>query len=238
MKNLNIDTYEKLQAITLEDFKKYSYEQGDLKDGYKYFLLDSVGAYGIILGVLAIDTDKICTQELQLHYNYTDNTLQAIDRMKEASKRKLFSDKELEEDLQKYTDYNSRIDFLNNSYKKKYNTVSMYTETEENSPERAIKEKGIFSGNLGFCYWENKEDFVKYQEHIKFVSEQHIAKMNDSIEYFKSALDYEFANYEVGYTYSASRALESLGLDLEKFTKEQLKAYATAFEEITTRQNQ
>ena len=214
MKTLKIENYEQLEQLTEQQAKENSTKEVKIKDFNGYFV-NTTPYYGLTLLVYK-NTHLVYIDE-QIQYNNKKGK-NLITTMIDRATAKLYAQNELIDELQDYTDYCNKMNFLNNYYQKQCEAVSIYNE----KGKQAKADGWHYADFISFCYYKDKQDYNTLKETYNNIEKQHHEKLNEE-NYFRNAIADELSNCEYiygGYD-SLCRALDSLGLTPKTLTEQQ-----------------
>lgn len=194
----------------------------NFKDGYNLYLVDFGGYFGLSVLVYADGMRVWSDYELHHHSRSEDGTLPEY--FINEAKAVIYSAEELEQPIKNYNDYCARNDFIRNVYSHRRDYISMFFIGKRPAEqEQRIKDIYKYPSRVSFgCYADS--DFVEQLSRLLIQNERLYAEwMRDNDEAFRDAVRKELANHEACITGHYEEALDALGMDFEKLTKQRKK---------------
>lgn len=198
MKNWNI---KEIEAINEQEAANMAQLHLTIKE-HDIYIVDFGGYFKYSCLVFRNGAHLYYADDFELHHTgKTHEELLAMYR--EAMEKKLFTDRELGDDLTDYNQYKAKENYLRNYWGMQKPYVSAFCigdDKEHKKHERATK--GKIYDPVNFAYYDDK-DFV--QKHVQLFADLELAKdrMIDNPEYWRRAFVYEMWNHEYAINWDA-----------------------------------
>lgn len=218
--NMNITNIENL---TYEEAKVLAVETMEIKDHDCIFaeLGESFG-YSILVFKNGMQIHYANDYELHHRWLVKEKGKEALRNyyIKEMQ-NKLYTDKELLQDIKSYAEYDKKSYFLRNYWIMRYDYLSAFVIGKKNQDKLEEDKKSYpFFNPISFCYVKDKniiEIQAKYLKHI----EKEFKKLKSSNDTFREMIRSELANHEACITCDYTEALNALGMEYEELSDEQ-----------------
>lgn len=219
MKDFNIDM---ISELTIEEAKKLMIESMEIKE-HKCFFVDFGGYFGYSVLVFKDKKHIHYADDFELHHHYIvkKSGKEALKKWYiESLNRKLYTEKELLENVKTYDEYKQKDYFLRNYYIMRYDHISIFGIGEEAKKafEKARKTYTVYDP-VSFCYVKDKEIVEKQIEILNHLKKS-FKSLKENNDTFREMIRHELANHEACITYSYTDALDALGLRFEDLTEE------------------
>lgn len=196
--NWNIN---EIETIT-EEIAMAMAETHEKVNDHDVYFIDFGGYFGYSALVFRNGHHIYHANEYELHLRHMNmNRAEIHSYMKSQLNKKLYTNEQLIAPLTDYHDYKRRMYYIRNYYDMQFNYVSAFSIVSESKEaeekKHMIKEKLYFS-TISYSYVEHKSIIAAIQHLYDYVETRRIGKAND-FDYWKSAFEYEFANYECIY---------------------------------------
>ena len=217
---MNIDAIENL---TYAQAKGMAIEEIEIK-GHECFFVDLGDAFGYSILVFKNGKHIYYANDYELHHHWMveEKGKSALrDFYINEMNNKLFTDKELLEEVKSYDEYQRKDYFLRNYWIMRYDCVSAFFIGDKQEKELEKKKKNFpYYNPVCFCYVNDESivnDAVNYSLHLKEAYRNLKADNDTFLEMIRS----ELYNHEACITCTAEDALAALGLSYLDLTDEQ-----------------
>lgn len=219
MKDYNIDM---IRELTIAEIRELALETMDIKE-HECFFVDFGGYFGYSVLVFKNEKHIYYADDFELHHHYIVKQT-GKEGLKqwyiESLNRKLYTEKELFENVKTYNEYKQKDYFLRSYYIMKFDFLSIFGIGEEAKKgfEEARKIYTVYNP-VSFCYVKDKgivEKQVKILNHL----EKSFKRLKENNETFREMIRYELENHEACITCSYTEALNSLGLRFKDLAEE------------------
>lgn len=219
MKDYNIDM---IRELTITEVRELALETMDIKE-HECFFVDFGGYFGYSVLVFKNEKHIHYADDFELHHHYIAKQT-GKEGLKqwyiESLNQKLYTEKELFENVKTYNEYKQKDYFLRNYYIMKFDFLSIFGIGEEAKKafEEARKIYTVYNP-VSFCYVKDKgivEKQVKILNHL----EKSFKRLKENNETFRKMIRYELENHEACITCSYTEALNSLGLRFKDLAEE------------------
>lgn len=219
MKDFNIDM---ISELTIEEAKELMIESMEIKE-HKCFFVDFGGYFGYSVLVFKDKKHIHYADDFELHHHYIvkKSGKEALKKWYiESLNRKLYTEKELLENVKTYDEYKQKDYFLRNYYIMCYDHISIFGIGEE-SKRLLKKERKTYTvyDPVSFCYVKDKEIVEKQIEILNHLKKS-FKSLKENNDTFREMIRHELANHEACITCSYTVALDALGLRFEDLTEE------------------
>lgn len=206
-----INNYEELKNISITALEQNHNKKFKIK-GYDAYLLYCVPYYKNTLIVVCNEKVIYIDEEIQ----YSDN---AVPKMIERAKQKLFTDEEIKNDtIKSYDDYLNKENYLNNILPHKFGYISMFYIGERPQEEQEQIAKMYPCSVIGFCYFNEKWQADYLTNLYKILQEKYNEFLGDKNNR-EQAILYELLNHEAFYTCDTESTFWAIK---DKFTREEI----------------
>lgn len=212
----------------MEDLRKQGQAELMQIKGHDCYFYDFEDAFGYSVLVFKNGKQIHYANDYQLHHRGKQK-----DELKplyiEYMNNKLFTEKELMEDVKDYHDYNHKCYYLRNYWIMQFDYISIFCAGNLSEEEREkIREqfKTMYSCPNSCCYVYDKKIVDRSNELMEHLQTS-LAKLKENEETFRQMISYELANHEACITCDYRDALCTLGLsfnELEDWQKKIVKA--------------
>ena len=206
---MNTLTIHEIEKLTEDQVMKNAESVETLK-GFTLYFIDLKGYFGYSVLVFKDGYYIKYANDYQLHHK----SIKDINELKKYYIKKLNNRLYTNEELRSITDYkdfNAKYMFLINDKPTTFECVSSYD-------EKVTVLKESYKYYFMFNYYFNEDDQKEIREDFKVLCNAHKEKMANDDAYFESAIYYELANHEAGYTCDYTDGLGALGLRFEKLS--------------------
>jgi hypothetical protein len=207
----NIDSFKKLKIITKKEAEEKAFLTKE-KGGFSLKVVNCAPYYGII-GLVFYEEKQIKQELLQEEPSFYEIGKYFINLFN----KEYYTEAELEEPLKDYEDYRRRSNFLNNMEPEKYDNINIF---QKDFDEKARQYP--FTDIVGIYYFNNKKIADGITKKWEKLDAENKRRMKDDNDYFKSAVIYELANFEVCVSGDPTDALIQLGINPKFLNKDQL----------------
>lgn len=213
----------KYEKITYTEAKKMAMEKITIKD-HECFFVQFKNEFGYSILVFKDKKHIYHADDFELHHSglVTQKGITALREFYiQEMDKKLFTDKELFEELVSYDEYKRKDSFLRNLWIQRHDTVSIFAISKEDVEKRdmGIKTHPYYN-NICFCYVAD-EVIVNFAQKVSAHLEAEKERLIHNEKTFRNMIAYELRNHEAGYTCSANDTLEAVGLNNNNLTAEQ-----------------
>lgn len=202
MKTIKTNCYRDLKNITLKKALEYSILTRR-KGGYTLTIVFCKPYYRLT-GLVFLNNRMIADYPQFDYFDFLRSGKSVLEKWNE----EIFTLEELEEPLKNYADYRKRDDFINNKLPQGYDNINIF---QKDFDEKA--EEYPFKSIIGIYYFKKKDEAVLinnlYLENFK----KHQKAFRDDDNYFKGAVSYNLANFEVSVSGDPTEALNTLEIN-------------------------
>lgn len=178
--------------------------------GFTLYFIDLKGYFGYSVLVFKDGYYIKYANDYQLHHKSITNINDLKNYYIKKLNNRLYTNEELKS-ITDYKDFNAKYMFLINDKPLTFKCISCYD-------EKVTGLKESYKYYFMFNYYLKEEDKKEIQEDFKVLCNAHKEKMANDDAYFESAIYYELANHEAGYTCDYTDGLGALGLRFEKLS--------------------
>lgn len=214
-----------IENLTYDEAKERALEMLKIKE-HDCFLVDLGEYFEYSMLVFKNQRHIYFANDYEMHHSVT---MEEFGReglrelyIKQAN-NKLFTDKELMEEVRSYDEYKKKDYFLRNYWIMRYDYTSIFAISEKDKAKvkEGIKKHPYFNP-ICFCYVVDEKivkDAEKYHQHLEMEYE----KLKANLDEFRRMIRYELANHEACVSCSADDTLYALCLKYEELSSEQQK---------------
>lgn len=214
-------TIQEIEALTIkevEDMRKEAKADLITVKDHDCYLVDLDGYFGYSVLVFKNNHHIYYANDYQLHHSH--KTIEELKQWyNETLNNKLFTESELVEDVQTYSEYQRKNHYVRNYWIMQFDYVSAFCIGKPDKELEKTKEK-MFYCPICFCYVKDKNIVERSWKFISHI-EKSFNKAKETVEVFRKMVSYELANHEACITCDYRDTLDSLGLDFEELTEEQ-----------------
>lgn len=204
MKEWNI---EKIQNITEGEAMLLTCGKKTVLKEHNIYFVDFGKPFGFSMLVFKNSHHIYYANDYELHNSYfmENNGKEALkERYIGLANMRLYTDKELEEPIKDYEEYQRKSYYLHNYYamREDYVTIFAINPSAEETRKFREKVKGMSYDPVGFCYIKSKS-FVKRHIELNNMLEKRVEELRENFEYYKNAFLYEMYNHEYSINWQA-----------------------------------
>ena len=237
MKEMNIT---EIESLTYAEAAEMALEKLNIK-GHDCFLVDFGGYFGYSILVFHSGKHVYHANDYELHHHYIveKSGREALrDYYIREMNKKLYTDKEMMEEIKTYDEYENKNHFLRNYYIMRYDHESIFfigTDAEREKRRKEIEKKFPYYNPVSFCYVADPEIITTQEKYLAHLREAY-NNLKGNNDTFREMVRKELVNHEACITGDYTDALAALGMSFDelevekkKIVKEELKKQVESY---------